>query len=45
MGGNNYYCDYCDCYINSSIEARKTHNAGIKHVIAKNSHYRKYLGN
>lgn len=44
MGGKTYYCDHCKCYMKNNINVRKTHNAGLSHIIAKVSHYRRYQG-
>lgn len=44
MGGNRYYCDYCDRSFKDAQGARKKHLESVQHLKNKEDHYRRFKG-
>lgn len=44
MGGNHYYCDYCDRSFKDAQGARKKHLEGVQHQKNKKEHYNRFKG-
>lgn len=39
-----YFCDYCNIYLtHNSLNARRTHNAGLKHKANVRTYYAQFL--